>query len=202
MPLSSRLVASRLVSDFVAFTMAVLGALASPAASASTAALETIGTPLVGQSFDMLLRLDQPFAGLAADESLLSFGFHLGYDSSLLKFVSFSTAAGWDNDSAHLGANIFSASNFPGLADLGQGSVLLATLRFDVLASGNSAVNLFTDLGDYNQGLGYLYANPEPLSASTIVTAVPEPATYLLMAGGLITVVVRRRRAAQQARRR
>jgi hypothetical protein len=174
-------------------------AAASMASHAVSVELDPVGTPQVGQSFDLQLRLDSPFAGLAADEELLAFGFHLGFDSSLLKLDSFSPASGWDNDSGNLAPGIFSASNFPGVDNEGQGSILLATLHFDVLQAGTTSIDLTTDAGDFNQGIVYLFADPLDLTAGTtlMLTPVPEPSTLLLMAVGLggLAVRVRQRRS-------
>jgi hypothetical protein len=181
------------LKSFVATLMLAAASMASHAVSVE---LDPVGTPQVGQSFDLQLRLDSPFDGLAADEELLAFGFHLGFDSSLLKLDSFSPASGWDDDSANLGAGIFSASNFPGVDNAGQGSILLATLHFDVLHAGTTGISLTTDVGDLNQGIVYLFADPVDLNASTTLalSPVPEPSTMVLMAVGLGGLVVRRRR--------
>lgn len=179
---------------------ALMLAAASLAGHAATVQLATLGTPQAGQSFDLQLRLDDPFGGLGADEELLSFGFHLGFDSSLLKLASFAPASGWDDDSAHLGANIFSASTFPGLANQGQTSVLLATLHFDVLQAGTTRIGLTTDAGDLNQGVGYLFSDPVAFDASTtlVLTPVPEPSAVVLMLGGLAGLMAWRRGRARR----
>ncbi len=175
---------------------ALMLAAATFAGHAATVQLATIGTPQAGQSFDLQLRLDDPFSGLAADEELLSFGFHLGFDSSLLKLASFAPASGWDDDSAHLGANIFSASIFPGLANQGQASLLLATLHFDVLRPGTTSIALATDAGDFNQGIGYLFTDPVAfdVSKTLVLSPVPESGTYASMLGGLAGMMAWRRR--------
>jgi hypothetical protein len=186
--------------NFKSFLAAMLLAASSMASHAVTVQLDPVGTPQVGQSFDLQLRLDSPFDGLSTDEMLLSFGFHLGFDSSLLKLSSFTPATGWDDDSAHLGANIFSASNFPGIFNEGQDSLLLATLHFDVLQAGSTLVSLFTDAGDLNQGLGYLLVDPVAFNVSealNIAAPVPEPGTVVLMAGGLVGLAAWRRRSSK-----
>lgn len=184
----------KLQSIFAALMLAA----ASLAGQAATVQLATVGTPQAGQSFDVRLRLDDPFSGLAADEQLLSFGFHLGFDSSLLKLASFAPTSGWDDDSAHLGANIFSASIFPALANREQTSVLLATLHFDVLGSGTTTIALTTDAGDFNQGIGYLFADPVAfdVSKTMVLSPVPEPGALVLMLGGFGGLIAWRRRRA------
>ena len=176
---------------------ALLGA-AAFAAQASQVQLEAIGSPTAGQSFDLQLVLEDPFQGLAADEQLLAYGFHLSFDTGLLKLDAFTPAAGWENDSGHLAAGVFSASVFPGVDNAGQDDLVLGTLHFDALGAGAASVALATDAGDFNQGLIYLEADPRDLAASTTISLaspVPEPASGALLAAGLAALAWRRRRA-------
>ena len=190
---------------FKSLTAATLLAAAASIAQAATIELDTVGTPTVGQSFDVQVRVDDPFQGLPSDEQLLAFGFHLGFDASELQLDSFTPAAGWENDSAHLAPDIFSASIFPGVDNAGQGDLLLATLHFDVLQTGTTTVSLATDAGDFNQGLIFLETDPLAITGSDALTlaspsAVPEPSNMLLMLAGLVGVAGWRRRAATAAR--
>jgi hypothetical protein len=143
------------------------------------------------------VRVEDPFAGLPSDEELLAFGFHLDFDASHLKLDSFTPAAVREDDSAHLGAGIFSASIFPGVDNGGQGDLLLATLHFDALQPGVASVSLSTDAGDFNQGLIFLETDPVSISATdslTLTSADPEPASVLLMVAGLASLAGWRRR--------
>lgn len=173
-------------------------ALSSLSAQAATVTLTPTGPAKPGQGVDLQISLTDPFAGLAANEELLSFGFRLSYDSSLLSFGSFTPAAGWDDDSPWLGAGSFGASSFPGVRNSGQGSLLLGTLHFDALQGGLAQISLITDTGNLNQGLSYLWSNTQPINASyqLAVGAVPEPASALLAVLGLgvLGVTVRRKR--------
>ena len=186
---------------FKSLTAATLLAAAASIAQAATIELDTVGTPTVGQSFDVQVRVDDPFQGLPSDEQLLAFGFHLGFDASELQLDSFTPAAGWENDSAHLAPDIFSASIFPGVDNAGQGDLLLATLHFDVLRAGTTTVSLATDAGDFNPGLIFLETDPLAITGSDALTlaspsAVPEPSAALLMIAGLAGCAGWRRRAA------
>ena len=190
---------------FKSLTAATLLAAAASIAQAATIELDTVGTPTVGQSFDVQVRVDDPFQGLPSDEQLLAFGFHLGFDASQLQLDSFTPAAGWEDDSAHLAPDIFSASIFPGVDNAGQSDLLLATLHFDVLQTGTTTVSLATDAGDFNQGLIFLETDPLAITGSDALTlaspsAVPEPSNMLLMLAGLVGVAGWRRRAAAAAR--
>ena len=192
---------------FKTLTAATLLAAAfiAPAAQAATIAFDTVGTPTVGQSFDVQVRVDDPFQGLPSDEQLLAFGFHLGFDASQLQLDSFTPAAGWEDDSAHLAPGIFSASIFPGIDNAGQGGLLLATLHFDVLQAGTTTVSLATDAGDFNQGLIFLETDPLAITGADSLTlapalAVAEPSNMLLMIAGLAGFASWRRRSATAAR--
>ena len=180
---------------------ALLGAaLTVPTAQAATVTLTPSGPAQAGGAFDLLISLSDPFAGLSTDEELLSFGFRLNYDSTRLSFSSFTPAAGWDDDSPWLGAGSFGASSFPGVANAGQGSLLLGTLHFDALQGGLTTIGLITDAANFNHGLNYLWSNPQALNASlqVAVSAVPEPASAWLAVLGLgaLGLAARRRHTA------
>ncbi|WP_431100108.1 cohesin domain-containing protein [Roseateles noduli] len=172
--------------------------LATTTAHAATVSLTAAGPAKVGEGVDLLISLVDPFGGLPSDEELLSFGFRLSYDTTKLSFGSFTAAAGWDDDSPWLGAGTFGGSSFPGVANGGQGSLLLGTLHFDALQGGLAQISLVTDAGNLNHGLSYLWSDVQPLNASLnlAVSAVPEPTSALLAALGLgaLGVTTRRRK--------
>ena len=191
--------------SLTAATLLAATAFIAQAAQAATIELDTVGTPTVGQSFDVQVRVDAPFQGLPPDEQLLAFGFHLGFDAGQLQLDSFTPAPGWEDDSAHLAPDIFSASIFPGVDNAGQGDLLLATLHFDVLQAGTTTVSLATDAGDLYQGLIFLETDPLAITGSDLLTlapasTVPEPSNVLLMIAGLVGFAGWRRRPATAAR--
>lgn len=189
-----------MTSKILAAALLLAGLAFARHADASTGpvvSLQQVGTPVAGQSFTLQLVLADPFQGLVSDESLLAWGFHLGFDASRLQLEAFTPAAGWENDSAHLAAGVFSASTFPGIDNAGQPALVLGTLSFDVLRAGTSHVTLTADAGDLNQGLIYLEADPIALSVDgtiAAVSAVPEPGSLALTIAGVGVFAWRRRR--------
>lgn len=173
--------------NFKPLLAAIALATASLAAQAVTVSLTAAGPSKVGEGVDLLVSVSEPFAGLAPDEQLLSFGFSLSYDVSRLSFAGFTVAAGWDDDSGWLGAGQFGGSSFPGVANLGQTTLLLGTLHFDALQAGSTLVGVATDSGNLNQGLSFLWSGAQPLNGSLnlVTSAVPEPASLLLFTLGL-----------------
>ena len=192
MPMTTSLFTNSLQRSVLAAAIALFAG----QAQAASATLSTSGPVQVGQSFTLQLQLDAPFDQLNSSEELLSFGFQLSYDANLLRLDGFSPAAGWDDDSPLLGAGQFGASRFPGLANHGQAQLSLATLHFSALASSASTqIQLLSAPGNLNQGLSYLIAGQQNLSASLslpIAPAVPEPASALLLGLGLCVLARRR----------
>jgi len=104
--------------SLVAALLGAAGLLASSLASAQTlppGAITSTGLPLEpllrlelpaqaqqGQTLNVAIRLDQPFAGRAADDVFLFYGFKLDFDTSQLRFKGFAAAEGWSDDSGYL----------------------------------------------------------------------------------------------------
>ena len=153
-------------------------------------------TATVGQTLLLDVVMQQPFDGERAGDELLAFGLDLSFDATLLRLTGVTPASGWSDDSAFTGLAL-SGSAFPGVADAGQGALTLATLSFQVLGAGRTAISLFSDsANNFNQGLLYLMSPTLDAQTSHAVTlAVPEPATYGLLLAGLGVLAAVRRRA-------
>lgn len=173
-------------------------ALSSLAAQAAMVSLSAAAPAQVGKGVDVLVSVNTPFAGLALDDELLSFGFRLSYDTAQLSFTGFNVAQGWDDDSGWLGAGQFGGSSFPGVANHGQAALILGTLHFDVLQAGSSQIGVVDDAGNLNHGLNFLWSGVQPLNATLALSAsaIPEPASMLLVGLALGALGVARRRNA------
>lgn len=183
--------------NFKSIAAALALGLSAWAGQAATVQLTPAGDLHVGQTFELQLHLNKPFESLAADELLLSFGFKLDYDNSLLSFKGFKPQSGWDDDSGWLGAGQFGASAFPGVANSGQTDLFLATMSFEVLGAGATQLRLFSETGNLNLGLSYLDAGGRELSATQslqLLSPIPEPTSALLLLAGLAGLGLAHRR--------
>lgn len=170
-----------------------------PAHAVPTLVLNPAQTSVLpGQTVTLDLILQQPFDGGLAGDTLLAFGFDLGFGPGL-SFTAYSPASGWSDDSAAFADTDVAASHFPGIDDLGQTSLLLGQLSFDALSSvGISDITVSSDsLASFNQGLFYLNDPiPVDINASARISVIPSPAPAgLLLAGlGFMAGAARRRR--------
>lgn len=154
-----------------------------------------------GQTLNVAIRLDQPFAGRAADDVFLFYGFKLDFDPSQLRFKGFAAAQGWSDDSGYLRPGEVGASNFPGVAAAGQSWLNLGALQFELLSPGEAWLQISSPEGDLNLGLGYAQGTtnlPIDWRGSLQVSAVPEPGALAMTLAGLLGLgLVQRRRLGQ-----
>lgn len=204
--------------SLAASLLGAAGLLASSLASAQTFAASAItptGLPLEpllrlelpveaqqGQTLNVAIRLDQPFAGRAADDVFLFYGFKLDFDPSQLRFKGFAAAEGWSDDSGFLRPGEIGASNFPGVAAAGQSWLNLGALQFELLGAGKAWLQISSSEGDLNLGLGYAQGTanlPIDWRGSLQVSAVPEPGALSMTLAGLLGLgLVQRRRVLDQ----
>lgn len=133
--------------------------------------------------------------------SLGAYDVDLGFDAGVLSFVSVGFGAGLDvnglgsDQAATAGTgtvNLYELSydSADDLDDLQPGSFSLATLTFQVLAVGTSALDLNVNAFADSNGDEFLTVT----LGNGSVTAVPEPANALLMLLGLLPVALAARR--------
>jgi hypothetical protein len=177
--------------------VALTAALASPGWAATLSFAPAAGSVNVGNGVDV----DLVISGLAVGEQLGSFDLAVNFDNALLSIASYnlgsqlgSSADSFDTSAGSLGSGLFNLGQVSFLFDLSAqpSSFTLATLHFNGLAAGNSALSFSSvTLGDaWGNSL-----NADLVANSLNVAAVPEPETYALMLAGLGLLGLARRRA-------
>ncbi|MDM4765085.1 PEP-CTERM sorting domain-containing protein [Pelomonas sp. SE-A7] len=163
-------------------------------ASASTLSLVPSSNPVtVGQPLKLDVRID----GLAASDDLAAMDLMIDFDPLKLAFSSLSLGDGlgqlgveaFDLGSGLVGNSVrlFELSFLDNLS-FQNSSFVLATLSFDTLHSGTSS------LGFSNVMLSDAWGNALVADTNGVtVGAVPEPASLLLVVGGLAALGLRRR---------
>ncbi len=131
------------------------------------------------------LNISDVFGAPHEDDYLIGFGVE-PYTSNpaVIQFVSATVNPLFDP--THTGAPTIFGLAFAGILAPGDFTepLTLATLTFQGLSAGHALVGVSADLGDLNQGLGYLSGN-DPLTASDDAYVVPEPAAAWLLASAL-----------------
>jgi hypothetical protein len=188
------------VIQLLATALLSLG-LSAPTLAASLSLSPSATTLTLGSSVDV----DVLISDLGADEDLSTFDFQLHFDAGLLKFKSYSLGEQLGNlgagEAFDFSLGLLQAADRVQLGLVSMlsdfavqpGAFRLATLSFDTIGTGSGPLSLGqVTLGD---------AWGAPLSASLSgtslqVSAVPEPASLLLLAAGLgLLAGLRRQRA-------
>jgi hypothetical protein len=152
-------------------------------------------------AFDVSVNVTGVFDPPHDGDFLLGYGFNVSFDSSILSYIGETPGALFDDLSGIPGAQVAGvASNIllaPG--DFTE-PLNLAILHFDVIGVGTTSIGITGDISDPNGGLIYL-SDSDPISATTVVSAVPEPRSWVLLSycvslAFLSSRFVRRRRTA------
>ncbi len=152
----------------------------------------------VGSTFEVSVAVMTPFGGNYLGDELLAFGFDVGFDTSLVSLTGVSVAGPWDDDSAFFDDVAVAGSVFESIQDEGQDGIQLATLTFQVLAAGEVVIDVHSSAAsDMNEGLTYVLGDNVDLygRTSVVLSPVPEPGEWLMLASGLLLLVLRRRAA-------
>ena len=144
----------------------------------------------IGENFSIDVWVND--ASVFGDE-IIAFGFDItNSNNSVVNTIDWSVAIPFDDDSGFFPSTDVAGSIFPGLID---DSILLATLNFSALDEGNVTLGIFSDLGDFNEGLVYLWQGNQDITSTLDITIssapapIPEPSTILLVSCGLIGMV-------------
>lgn len=168
------------------------------AVSAAVVNLSLAGVAQSGSSFTVDVWVNELFSGLPSDEELLAFGMTVANSSpGLFSLTGVNIAAPFADDSALPGLDA-AGSVFPGIVnELGNQSILLASLTFFAHDAGNGSLGIRTDLLDPGQGLIFFQNSAVSMDADLAVNVspVPLPAALPMMLGGitLLAGIARRR---------
>jgi hypothetical protein len=190
---------SKLLSVLV-LTLAFASANQANAASYKLDLLSDISKLGMGDTFEVKVSVDDPFAGVDQNDGLLGFGFNFNYDSSMLSFSSAMAAFGddlasyesygWDDLSGNLKDAAVAGTSYPSLPNQAQHNMSLATLTFKITGAGNSQIAIFShyDSEHLNNGLTYeSNSNIDPKAAylNVNIGVVPEAESYAMLLAGL-----------------
>ncbi len=149
-----------------------------------------------GSGFDVLVQVENAFHGRPAGDLLVAFGFNVAVgDDAVVQYTGetpgslFTDLSGFPGGPAVAGF----AANPAGIGPSDfTGPLTLATLHFNALAPGTTAIGVTWDASDLNQGLIYAFLPTGAIAASTVVSTLPVPGTLLLLLSGLALLIIDR----------
>jgi PEP-CTERM motif len=167
---------------------------ATLSASAGTLALTPAANPgmNIGDTLNLQVR------GLGFAETIVGGGFNLGFDASMLRLDSVAIDPSWefvpDGGTIDNVVGSLTDASFNTFVNPRNGNFNIATLAFTVIAAGSSGIAP-------GASAFFVWSDPagnvvSPDYSGARVTAVPEPATYGLMALGLGLLALGRKRRA------
>jgi hypothetical protein len=172
---------------------ALLGAFAAPATFAATTLTATQSAPLTaGSTVDIDI--------LVGDVSdLAAYQYSFVFDPTVLQFAGYADG-GFLGGSAHAYLDGGTVDNAGGLISYAFGSLYgdvpgisgsgsLARYTFNVIGGGSTSVS-FTDVLFLNSGINDIAVQ----YGAQVLTAVPEPSTYLMFGAGALMLAALRRR--------